>query len=330
MQVPLPPLPRFVLAERLLYGLANIFVPLFSVWSDMTVSKYGKRRPWLLFGSLVMLAFCGAMYASSIQKSPTWFLVSLGFGLVGKNIILGTANLLLIDLVPPRLTDTISLYCTAFAALGVIFGFLYQIFFVDVPVPFVYLVYILVYMTVLWMALSVLREPVATEKSVLLPERADGRTGGVLTIYLMIWEAFVISTDYMLFTLARIFFCASTAGLSLLLYFFRDVYLWEEDHSRQLLGKAALGAQLLVVLLSLALLSRDRMRRGAGSAHIHRFRWVLGTAACGLATTMCICMDGRDKEGLKEGAVYIGAACYGIGITFVGAAEVALMLELRY
>ena len=36
--------------------------PLIGVWSDRTVSPYGKRRPWLWAGLVINIVFLGTMW----------------------------------------------------------------------------------------------------------------------------------------------------------------------------------------------------------------------------------------------------------------------------
>lgn len=58
------------MVERITYGVINCMAPIFGVWSDRTVSRYGKRSPWI-WGSMVM---------AMVMFAVMWYNTSRGTG----------------------------------------------------------------------------------------------------------------------------------------------------------------------------------------------------------------------------------------------------------
>lgn len=66
--------------------LALFLLPLFGALSDKTVSRYGKRMPYIVVGTLVSIVALLLMVFANEQKSVGLFIFSLGIALLGMGV----------------------------------------------------------------------------------------------------------------------------------------------------------------------------------------------------------------------------------------------------
>jgi len=101
-------------------GLVVIVItPLFGRLSDRTMSKLGKRRPWILGGALAGLAGVGLL-AFSVglwQVIVGWAIVQTGFGATNAAV-----HALLADQIPTRIRARVSAAASTANAVALIFG----------------------------------------------------------------------------------------------------------------------------------------------------------------------------------------------------------------
>lgn len=104
-------------------GLGGIVVivttPLFGRMSDRTMSRLGKRRPWILGGALV--GFLGVLLLAFAPSVPAiiagWAVVQAGFGAANAAV-----HALLADQIPGRIRARVAAAASASAALALIAG----------------------------------------------------------------------------------------------------------------------------------------------------------------------------------------------------------------
>lgn len=93
--------------------------PLFGQFSDRTMSRLGKRRPWILGGALsgiigvAILAFAHGLWPVVIG----WVIVQLGFGATNAAV-----HALLADQIPTRIRARVAAAASASAGLALILG----------------------------------------------------------------------------------------------------------------------------------------------------------------------------------------------------------------
>ncbi|MET0672950.1 MAG: MFS transporter [Microbacterium pygmaeum] len=96
-----------------------VITPLFGRLSDRTMSRLGKRRPWILGGALagmvgvVLLAFSGELW----QVIIGWAIVQTGFGATNAAV-----HALLADQIPTRIRARVSAAASVANALALILG----------------------------------------------------------------------------------------------------------------------------------------------------------------------------------------------------------------
>lgn len=204
---------------------------------------------------------------------------------------------------------------------------------VHLVAPSTRLVYI--WSTLIWgvcffLCLLVVREPESKHGS---PGAQHSTIGG---LYRAFWAPFAASYDYLLLGIARVFFYGSTAGVSLLLFFFRDCLSFTQADSRRVLATAALLSQGTIALISLPVGmmtdhdSASQTDRTATVASRKRL-FIFGCLTSACATSTCLVVPTIAEflpERTIELTLYVGALLYGAGSVLVGVADMSLTLDL--
>ena len=139
-----------MLAFGVVSGIAGAFLivsyPLAGYLSDRTTSRFGRRRPWILGGTLV---FAGSLVAlGSVQGivllTVFWTLALIGFSAAGAAL-----TALISDVVPVRQRGAISGWMSTPRAIGIILGVvLFSMVFATALLGYVALAVILVVLVV--------------------------------------------------------------------------------------------------------------------------------------------------------------------------------------
>jgi MFS family permease len=99
--------------------IVMVITPLFGRLSDRTMSRLGKRRPWILYGAavgsvgVVVLAFSDALWPVVVG----WCIVQIGYGATNAAL-----HALLADQIPTRIRARVSGALSAAAAVALIVG----------------------------------------------------------------------------------------------------------------------------------------------------------------------------------------------------------------
>ena len=85
--------------------LALVIAPIVGAFSDRTVSRFGRRRPWILVGAII-----SALALVIMIRAGNVLILFLGWGLfqIASNLILTTLNAIIPDQVPDTQRGTVS------------------------------------------------------------------------------------------------------------------------------------------------------------------------------------------------------------------------------
>lgn len=112
-----------VLAFGVISGVAGAFLlvsyPLAGYLSDRTTSKLGRRRPWIIAGTLV---FAGSLVALGLVEGLTLITVFWTLALVGFSVAGSALTALISDVVPVRQRGAIAGWMSTPRAIGIILG----------------------------------------------------------------------------------------------------------------------------------------------------------------------------------------------------------------
>lgn len=104
--------------------LALFLLPLFGALSDKTVSRYGKRMPYIVVGTLVSIVALLLMVFANEQKSVGLFIFSLGIALLGMGVFRSPAVALMPDFTPKPLRSKANGVISLMGAIGGLFTLL--------------------------------------------------------------------------------------------------------------------------------------------------------------------------------------------------------------
>lgn len=107
---------------------AVIGAPVFGALSDTTRSRYGRRRPWLLAGSLALFV---CLWAIAVADAITVILIAWFFAQLSANACLAAFLATIADQIPPRLTARIASIVGITQNLAILFAAFLSRHFVD-------------------------------------------------------------------------------------------------------------------------------------------------------------------------------------------------------
>ncbi|WP_327353466.1 MFS transporter [Streptomyces sp. NBC_01304] len=115
--------------------LALIGNPLFGALSDRTTSRFGRRRPWLIGGSLVAL---GGLTIVGLANSVTMLLIGWAIAQVGCNAALCMVTACIPDLIPDHQRGRVSGLVGMMLSVSMVCGtFLAKVFSGNIAVAFI-------------------------------------------------------------------------------------------------------------------------------------------------------------------------------------------------
>lgn len=101
--------------------LALFMLPIFGAISDRSTSKYGRRVPFIVVGSILTILFM-LVVPATVEKRSLWlFFVSLGFTLLSISIYRSPAVALMPDVTPAPLRSKANAIINLMGALGAVF-----------------------------------------------------------------------------------------------------------------------------------------------------------------------------------------------------------------
>lgn len=101
--------------------LALFMLPIFGAISDRSTSKYGRRVPFIVVGSILTILFM-LVVPVTVEKQSLWlFFVSLGFTLLSISIYRSPAVALMPDVTPAPLRSKANAIINLMGALGAVF-----------------------------------------------------------------------------------------------------------------------------------------------------------------------------------------------------------------
>ncbi|MCY9784311.1 MFS transporter [Nocardiopsis sp. EMB25] len=149
--------------------------PVWGHLSDRTRSHFGRRRPWIVSGSLL-----GAVSAVLMLVAPGvgWLTAAWALGQVGYNAVLAALNAMLADQVPEEQRATASGVFGAFGFLGIVPAMLVAAVFAD-NLPVVMLAMPMVSLVIVGAVCSIVPDAPASDR-----ERPDRRIRDVFRAFL--------------------------------------------------------------------------------------------------------------------------------------------------
>ncbi|WP_213813752.1 MFS transporter [Glaciihabitans sp. dw_435] len=112
-----------VMAFGVISGIAGVCTliayPLTGALSDRTVSRYGRRRPWILGGTLL---FAISLFLLGLQNTMVGTGVFWSLSLVGFCVVSAAITAMISDQVPVRQRGTVSGWVSAPQAIGTVVG----------------------------------------------------------------------------------------------------------------------------------------------------------------------------------------------------------------
>ncbi|CAD7946438.1 unnamed protein product [Amoebophrya sp. A120] len=150
---------EYVILEKTLYGLTHAIAPVVGALSDETFHSWGKRRPWLAGGSLLVVCALTIMYLASSQLFLGFYLFGLAGVMVGKNLVVSCTVSFLADVVPSKLTAVASGFAILQCAVGCLIGFLIQYFLAESAVQNTYVLLLAVFVLISVLFFAFAREP---------------------------------------------------------------------------------------------------------------------------------------------------------------------------
>jgi MFS family permease len=201
-----------VIAFGVISGIAGVCAliayPLTGALSDRTTSRFGRRRPWTVFGTLV---FAISLVFLSIQGTITGVGIFWSTAIIGFCMVTASITATISDQVPVNQRGFVSGWISAPQAIGTILGLALVVVLSLSQVVGYVLVAILLVILVVPFALTVPDQPL----------RADQRpTGGLGTILQGFWINPIKHPDFGWTLLGRILVNLGNAlGTTLLLYF---------------------------------------------------------------------------------------------------------------
>lgn len=101
--------------------LALFLLPIFGALSDKTVSRYGKRMPYIVAGTLVSVVALLMMVSANEQRNVGLFIVSLGLVLLAMGTYRSPAVALMPDFTPKSLRSKANAVISLMGTLGGLF-----------------------------------------------------------------------------------------------------------------------------------------------------------------------------------------------------------------
>jgi MFS family permease len=232
-----------VVAFGVISGIAGAFAliayPLTGALSDRTVSRFGRRRPWIVAGALI---FAGGLLALGHQTSMLGIGAFWTVALVGFCVLTAALTATISDQVPVGQRGFVSGWMSAPQAVGTILGLIL----VTEVITGALLGY-----TAMAVLLIVLVTPFLTVKDAVLP-RADRPAFGLRTLVSGFWISPRRFPDFGWTLLSRILVNFGNAfGTTLLLYFLK--YHVKVDNADETLVNLSLIYMFFVITAALGL-----------------------------------------------------------------------------
>ncbi len=285
--------------------LALVVQPTVGTISDYTTSRWGRRRPYIVVGALLDVAFLAGIAASSTVVAIAAFFLLLQ---LSSNVAQGPFQGFVPDMVPARQVGLASGMVGLMRVLGTVLGFAVGAVGIASG-EFAAATLALAAIELLAMVVSV--AAVRSE-----PAGRDRRGRSWLTIAREAWGFDVLrERSFVWFVAARLFILMASGVLLNLLPFYlaRCFDLTEESAGAALLGLAAVGALANLVTVIPAARISDRVGRKP-----------LILASCGLGfAALTICATAPALP-----AAFLGAAVYGTATGMFLAVDWALLSEL--
>jgi MFS family permease len=202
-----------VLAVAALFALVGN--PVFGRLSDLTLSRFGRRRPWMIGGAVV---FVGAMLVVALAGSVPVLLVGWCLAQLAGNAVLAPLLATIADQVPPEHRGSVSANVGVMQNLGILAAAYIAAWFVDDLVA-------------LFVVPGVIALVLVAVFCVVLPDRPLTQrpdTGGWLALLRTFWvdprrhpdfgwawlSRFLVFLAYFLFISFRVFYLQEQVGLS--------------------------------------------------------------------------------------------------------------------
>lgn len=117
----LPEVVQFGWVSAVAGVVALVVFPVVGALSDRTVSRFGRRRPWIAVGTVV---FAGGLVLLGLQNSVTGITVGWSIALGGFAVLSSALTALIADQVPVQQRGVVSAFVSMPQALGTILGLL--------------------------------------------------------------------------------------------------------------------------------------------------------------------------------------------------------------
>lgn len=102
--------------------LAVVLLPFLGAWSDRVDTRFGKRTPFIVFGTLLSVLFMMLVPMADRRENLPLFILSLGAVLISMGLYRSPAVALMPDLTPPALRSQGNAVINVMGALGAIFS----------------------------------------------------------------------------------------------------------------------------------------------------------------------------------------------------------------
>ena len=302
----------------LLVGVSQLICPYVGLVSDRCTWQLGRRRPYIIGGSLSALACVWVMRYTSLRYMPWAFGGALFAAMTSMNVIYSAQCSLVPDLVPDARQGAASGMVAVQQLLGSFTGFALVLAFRSADIHLAYLFYqVLLTSVVAVVCLASHETPLDPSRAAPPPTWRETARGYTIDT--------TRDLDFFWVFVSRTFFYAAVSCQAFMLYYIRDV-AGEADpgRQRQEMALVAIIGQLTAACVAFPV--------GRISDHRAVSRKSLIYLACGVMSivygvfilTPLLVSDG----GTLMGVVYCAAAFYGLGNGCYLAVDYALALDV--
>mmetsp|Transcript_16931 Transcript_16931/g.27413 ORF Transcript_16931/g.27413 Transcript_16931/m.27413 type:complete len:449 (-) Transcript_16931:37-1383(-) len=230
----------YLAAFVVIAGITQLICPVIGLYSDRCRHRWGRRRPFILYGGI--LGVVGLMFQYFSQLYELWMIYVIAFmvSMFSLNIIYSSMNGLIPDFVPERQVGRANGIIAMLSVLGAVSSFCVYRILANVSAFY-------------WFYIIVISSTVAT--TFFAANRKDQRplpaSYGPVTLA-DIRNAFYISPvlhrDFFLILVSRTLYYMGISSQTFLMYYLRDVLSMSDEESEEYTGTLAVIGQCCGVL----------------------------------------------------------------------------------
>lgn len=102
--------------------LAVVLLPVFGAWSDKVDTRFGKRTPFIVVGTIIAVLFMMLIPVADNNRNLLFFIISLGAVLLAMGLYRSPAIALMPDLTPPKLRSQGNAVINVMGAIGALYA----------------------------------------------------------------------------------------------------------------------------------------------------------------------------------------------------------------